>query len=84
MLQKVKDYVREMGISDAFYDAMVNTEVSEVRLYRGDEIAMLVPATDPTSNEIQNSDDARKYGVSAGEMRRCKSVAWEVCPRYRF
>jgi hypothetical protein len=79
MLQRVKDYVREMGISDAFYDAMVNTEVSEARLYRGNEIKILVPDTDPTYDEIQNSYLARQYGVSAQEMRRRRSEIKELC-----
>ena len=79
MLQRIKDYVREMGVSDAFYDAMVNTEVSDVRLYRDNEINRLVPETDPTSDEIENGYDARKYGISAGEMRRRKAVAKQKC-----
>jgi ATP-dependent protease ClpP protease subunit len=79
MLKTIKDYVREMGVSDAFYDAMVNTEVSEVRLYHGDEIKRLVPETDPTYDEIDNAYDARKYGVSAGEMRRRKLIAKQKC-----
>lgn len=79
MLQKIKDYVREMGVSEAFYDAMVNTEVSDIRLYRGDEIKKLVPETDPTYDEIDNAYDARKYGVSAEEIRRRKSIAKQKC-----
>ena len=79
MLQRIKDYVREMGVSDAFYDAMVNTEVSEVRLYHGVEIKKLVSETDPTYDEIDNAYDARKYGVSAEEMRERKSIAKQKC-----
>jgi hypothetical protein len=79
MLQRIKDYVREMGVSDAFYDAMVNTEVSDVRLYRGDEIYRLVPETDPTYDEIENAYEARRYGISVGEMRRRKSMVKQKC-----
>jgi hypothetical protein len=79
MLQRIKDYVREMGVSDSFYDAMVNIEVSEVRLYRGNEIKKLVPETDPTHDEIENGYEARKYGVSAAEMRRRKTMVKQRC-----
>jgi hypothetical protein len=41
---------------------MVNTEVSEVRLYHGDEIKRLVPETDPTYDEI---DNAITYNVNS-------------------
>jgi hypothetical protein len=75
MLAKVRDYVRAMGVSDAFYDAMVNTEPSDIRLYYGDEIKKLVPAKDPTYDEIDNAYNARKYGVSAAEMRQRKLAA---------
>jgi hypothetical protein len=79
MLQKVREYVQSMGVTDSFYEQMVNTEPSEIRLYRGNEITNLVPDTDPTYDEIQNSYDARKYGVSAGEMRHRKSIAKQKC-----
>jgi hypothetical protein len=79
MLQRIKDYVREMGISDAFYDAMVNTEVSDIRVYRGNEIKGLVPETDPTYDEIDNAYDARRYGITAPELRRRKSMAKQKC-----
>jgi hypothetical protein len=79
MLQKVKDYVREMGISDAFYDAMVNTEVSDVRLYHGREITKLVPETDPIHDEIKTSRAAQMYGISAAEFRRRDSLIIEQC-----
>jgi hypothetical protein len=79
LLQKVREYVQSMGIVDSFYEQMVNTAPSEIRLYRGDEITNLVPKIDPTYDEIQNSYDARKYGVSAAEMRQRKSIAEQKC-----
>jgi hypothetical protein len=79
MLQRIRDYIHEMGVSDAFYDAMVNTEVSDVRLYRGDEIYRLVPRTDPTHDEIDNAYEARRYGISAAEMRQRERTKKERC-----
>jgi hypothetical protein len=66
LLQRVREYVQSMGIVDSFYEQMVNTGPSEIRLYRGNEITKLVPGYDPTYDEIRNSYDARKYGVTPG------------------
>jgi hypothetical protein len=79
LLQQVREYVRSMGIVDSFYELMVNTAPSEIRLYRGNEITNLVPKTDPTYDEIENSYEARKYGVSAAEMRKRKAEAKQKC-----
>jgi hypothetical protein len=79
MLQRIKDYVREMGVGDSFYEAMVNTEVSDTRLYHGNEIKKLVPETDPAYDEIENGYEARRYGVSAAEMRLRKTVVKQRC-----
>ena len=79
MLQRIKDYVREMGVSNSFYEAMVNTEVSDIRFYHGNEIKKLVPETDPAYDEIENGYEARKYGVSAAEMRLRKTVVKQRC-----
>jgi hypothetical protein len=79
MLGKIREYVRAMGVSDAFYDAMVNTEVSDIRRFRFDEINKLVPKTDPIYDEIENSYSARRYGVSAAEMRRRESEVNQAC-----
>ena len=81
MLQKVREYLQSMGIVDSFYEQMVNTEPSKVRIYFGDEIEKLVPTDDPTSDEIENAYDARNYGVSAGEMRQRKTEAEQKCGR---
>jgi ATP-dependent protease ClpP protease subunit len=79
MLQQVKDYVRSMGIVDSFYEQMVNTEPSQIRLYRENEILPLVPMNDPVYDEILNSYTARAYGVAAGVMRQRKVEAAQKC-----
>jgi hypothetical protein len=79
MLQQVKEYVRSMGIVDSFYEQMVNTEPSQIRLYRENEILQLVPIDDSVYDEISNSYTARKYGVTAGVMRQRKAEATQKC-----
>lgn len=63
MLQQLKGYVQEMGLTDNFYQEMVNAEPSNIKLYVGDNINRLVPETDPTYDEIQISYRARRYGI---------------------
>jgi hypothetical protein len=70
MLQKIKAYVQSMGVTDSFYEEMVNTEPSKIHLYRTDAIEKLVPIKDPTYDEIQTSYAARRHGIDTAEMRR--------------
>src|SRR5258708_27182403 len=70
MLQKLKSYVQEMGVTDNFYQEMVNTEPTKMKLYLGAEIQRIVPMNDPTDDEIITSDEAVEYGVSTAEIRR--------------
>ena len=69
MLSALKRYVTEMGITDNFYQQMVNTEPSKVAIYNGRDIQNLVPEADPTFEEIQIAYQARRYGVTTSEMR---------------
>ncbi len=86
MLQTLRTYVQEMGVTGSFYQEMVNTEPSNVKLYVGDEIQKIVPENDPTYDEVETSYDARKYGVDTAEMRvrhgegRKKCYAHELGP----
>jgi hypothetical protein len=79
MLQKIKDYVQSMGVTDLFYQEMVNTEPSDVRLYRAEAIKRLVPENDATQDEIDISFRARLYGIDTAEMRRRNLEADAKC-----
>jgi ATP-dependent protease ClpP protease subunit len=70
ILKQLKLYVEEMGITDNFYQEMVNTEPSDMKSYMGDNINRLVPHIDPTYDEVQVSHQARRYGISPTEVRR--------------
>ena len=92
MLQSLKRYIEEMGLSDNFYNQMVTTEPSSMVLY-GDtlcqrlrtctasgyrDIYRLVPQRDPTFDEIKVAYDARWHGIDTAEMRR-RAAAAESC-----
>ena len=78
MLTMVKSYITEMGITDNFYQQMVNTEPSKMLIYEEGDYTSIVPATDPTYDEIQVALAARKYGISTLEMRR-RELKVESC-----
>lgn len=68
-----------MGITDDFYQLMINTEPSKMLIYTGSDYEKLVPKLDPTYEEIQVALEARRYGVTTSEMRARKAEA-ERCP----
>lgn len=84
MLQGVKKYAREMGVADGFYQVMANTEPSNMKLYGlkifgYKDIESLIPALDPTYDEIETSYEAREHGISTMEMRLRKSEVASRC-----
>jgi hypothetical protein len=79
MLATVKSYVAEMGVTDNFYQEMVNTEPSGIRIYRMATIGRLLPETDPTNDEITTANAARRYGITTGEYRRRSAEALSSC-----
>src|SRR5262245_56686809 len=82
MLRNINEYVKSMGVTDLFYQEMVNTEPSNVRLYRGEDIEKLVPKYNPTYDEIETSYEARRYGIDTAEMRQRKKDAEKCEPLY--
>jgi hypothetical protein len=81
MLAQVKQYVSEMGITDNFYQEMVNTEPSQMAVYKG--YSKLVPKYDPVYQEVEVAYRARSYGVTTSEMRR-REIAAEACKKDEF
>jgi hypothetical protein len=75
MLSMVKSYVAEMGITENFYQQMVNTEPSKIAIYSENNYQTLVPSTDPTHDELRIAHVARQYGASTSEMRRREKEA---------
>jgi hypothetical protein len=78
MLTLIKQYVAEMGIAEEFYDEMINTEASKTAIYRMDGYTILVPEIDPGFLEVQFSYGARRYGMTAAQMRQREQDA-ETC-----
>ena len=70
MLSTLKNYIADMGVTDSFYQQIVNTEPSRMAIYQDDEFTALLPYEDPVFAEIMVSHQARIYGVTTSEMRR--------------
>jgi hypothetical protein len=78
MLSGIKQYITEMGITDNFYEQMVNTEPSQMVIYNSDNYVKLVPENDPVHQEIEIAYEARHYGASTSEMRE-REIDSEKC-----
>lgn len=82
LLSGIKQYINEMGITDTFYEQMVNTEPSQMVIYNSDNYVKLVPENDPVNQEVEIAYQARHYGASTSEMRE-RQRASEECPHTR-
>jgi hypothetical protein len=78
LLALIKQYVTEMGIAENFYDQMVSTDSSKTAIYGMDDYANLVPEIDSGFLEVQFAYGARRYGMTAAQMRQKERDA-EVC-----
>jgi hypothetical protein len=90
MLSKIRIYVTEMGVTDNFYQQMVNAEPSKIVIYKNDAFTKLFLEHDPVFDEIVTAVEGRRHGITTSEERkrdreakRCSTVAkvWEqtVC-----
>jgi hypothetical protein len=75
MLSALKEYVAEMGITDNFYQLMVNTEPANIMVYKQDAFKEIIPENDPVFAEITISRQARRFGVDTAEMRKREQLA---------
>jgi hypothetical protein len=81
MYADIKSFTMEMGITDNFYQEMINTEPTKMVVYHGDDFTKVVPEVDPVYEEAEVSLNALRYGVTADEMRRRDLEAEKSCPR---
>jgi hypothetical protein len=79
LLSTLKSYIADMGVTDNFYQQMVNTEPSHMVIYQYDDFTTLFPLEDPLYAEIEISRDARAHGVTTSEMRQRNKDADENC-----
>jgi hypothetical protein len=80
MLLAIKEYVSEMGVTENFYQQMINTDPASMRTYRFKDADTIVSKEDPVFSEIRISREARRYGVDTGEMRKRENEAEVKCP----
>jgi len=82
MFSTIKTYINEMGITDNFYQQMVNTEPSKMVVYKNNEFTNLFPEHDPVFDEVVTAVEARRHRITTSEERkrdqdakRCSTVA---------
>jgi hypothetical protein len=77
----VKAYVSEMGVSDLFYQQMMNTEPSKLIRYRDREFQTLFPKEDPVHEEVRVAQEARRHGITTSEYRRRWAECCDLCDK---
>jgi hypothetical protein len=77
----IRDYVIEMGITDNFFQQMVNTESSKMATYDYDTYTKLIPTHDALYQDMQISRGARTYAVTGDEMRQSETDAGKCYER---
>jgi ATP-dependent protease ClpP protease subunit len=78
ILSQVKQYVAEMGITENFYQQMVNTEPSQIVVYG--RYSKFIPEYDPVYQEVEISYRARSYGVTTSKMRQ-REIDADACKK---
>jgi len=79
LLSQIKSYVYEMGITENFYQQLVNTPPSEMVTYGWSDYRKIVPENDPTYDEVRISYEAREYGVTTTSEMRQRELDAEQC-----
>ena len=78
----VRTFFQEMNVSDTLYDAMLRVPPETIRVLSQDELMSFgLQGMDPVQQELLDSGEAQRYGVSRSEYLRRKSLSTQVCDR---
>lgn len=80
-LSMIKSYIGEMGVSNNFYQRMVNTEPPQMVIYAKNDYAAMLPLEDPVHDEMMIARLARKYGVTTSTLRQRSQDVGECAPK---
>lgn len=82
-LKKIaKQYLEEMNVSPSLYDAMVRIPPEKVKFLSPSELHQFgISEVDPVQQEVEDTGEARSYGLSKTEYLRRKAEVEVVCAR---
>jgi hypothetical protein len=80
MLSSLKSYLAEMGVTDSFYELMVNTEPANIVILRPKDTTRVVSKYDPIFEAVAIARQAKEHGTTIEEMRRRRAEA-DKCSR---
>ncbi|NMG43812.1 hypothetical protein GPA22_08720 [Aromatoleum toluvorans] len=76
----VRMFFQDMNVSDTLYDAMLRVPPENIRVLTRDELlAFGLEGLDPVQQEILDSSEAQRYGISRAEYLRRKALAAQAC-----
>jgi hypothetical protein len=79
---RTRDFLREMNIPDALFDAMVRIPAENMRVLSFYELEQFgLYGSDPVQAEIEDAREARKYGLSRQDYLARKRFADDKCRR---
>lgn len=77
---KTKSYLHEMNMPESLWDAIVSTPPENIRVLSMKELeAFRLSGLDPVLQEIQDANNARKYGISKEIYFARKNQVWPKC-----
>lgn len=75
-----REYLFEMNLPGALFDAMVKVPSEQIRILSKEEVSFFgLNQTDIVEQDLQDSADAQRYGVSKVEYLTRKSRAEAIC-----
>ena len=76
----VRDYLQDMNVSPALWDAMVAVDPSDSHILTSEEQNKFgLLARDPVEDEMRRQDFAKKLGISASEFVRREALTKQAC-----
>jgi len=75
-----KNYLSEMNLPDALFDAMVRVPPESIRILNVNELEDFgLTQDDPVAQEMDDAEEARQFGLSKEEYLRRKARREKVC-----
>lgn len=81
---KISSYLREMRISESYFDLMIRVSPQNVVYLDAERLASLgIIGADPVYEDIALSREAERYGVSKRQFIERKALVKSLCPGLR-
>lgn len=78
--EQTREYLREMNMPESLWDAVVATSPEKMKILSHKELETFrLSGKDPALQEVEDSDAARKYGITKEVYFERKNQVWPKC-----